>query len=80
MKEVVIEMSNEEKSFQKTNINWLPYIYGDYHLNPYRMGISKEWDLASFNKKGIKNMLKYVHFWEGLGYWLVICRHIILKD
>lgn len=24
MKEVVIEMSNEEKSFQKTNINWYP--------------------------------------------------------
>ena len=24
MKEVVIEMSNEEKSFQKTNINWFP--------------------------------------------------------
>ena len=27
MKEVVIEMSNEEKSFQKTNINWLITIY-----------------------------------------------------
>ncbi len=21
----------------KTNINWLACIYGDYHLNPYRM-------------------------------------------
>ena len=26
-------MNNENK----TNINWLACIYGDYHLNPYRM-------------------------------------------
>ena len=26
----------------KTNINWLACIYGDYHLSPYRMRISKE--------------------------------------
>ena len=27
MKEVVIKMSNEEKNFQKTSINWLITIY-----------------------------------------------------
>ena len=26
----------------KTNINCLSCIYGDYHLNPYKMGASKE--------------------------------------
>ena len=64
----------------KTNINWLACIYDDYHLSPYKMGISKEWDFASFNKnkeKIIKNRLKYTNFWEKLGYWLVICRHIL---
>ncbi len=25
----------------KTNINWLACIYGDYHLNPYNMGAFK---------------------------------------
>ena len=25
----------------KTNINCLSCIYGDYHLNPYKMGIFK---------------------------------------
>ena len=63
----------------KTNINWLACIYGDHHLNPYKMGIFKQWDLASFIKKGRKNeknRLKYVHFWDKLGYWLVICRQI----
>ena len=40
-------MNNENK----TNINWLACIYDDYHLNPYRMGVFKDWDLASFNKK-----------------------------
>ena len=25
----------------KTNINWLACIYGDYHLNLYKMGIFK---------------------------------------
>jgi len=61
----------------KTNINWLACIYGDNHLNPYKMEIFKQWDLASFIKKwrkSKKNRLKYVHFWEKLGYWLVICR------
>jgi len=23
----------------KTNINWLACIYGDYHLNPYKIGL-----------------------------------------
>ena len=26
----------------KTNINCLSCIYGDYHLNPYKMGIFKK--------------------------------------
>ena len=26
----------------KTNINWLACIYGDHHLNPYKMGIFKQ--------------------------------------
>ena len=26
----------------KTNINWLACIYGDYHLNPYKMGVFKD--------------------------------------
>ena len=71
----------EENSFQKTNINWLACIYGDYRLNPYKMGVLKNWDLASFNKKVrkiIKNRLKYTHFWEELEYWLVTCRHIYI--
>ena len=28
-------MNNENK----TNINWLSCIYGDYHLTPYKMGV-----------------------------------------
>ena len=44
-------MNNEEKYLQKTNINCLSCIYGDYHLNLYKMGVFKNWDLASFNKK-----------------------------
>ena len=65
----------------KTNINWLACIYGVHHLNPYKMGAFKNWDLASFNKKGrkiIKSRLKYAHFWEELEYWLVTCRHIFI--
>ena len=34
----------------KTNINCLSCIYGDYHLNPYRMVACENWDFASFNK------------------------------
>ena len=34
----------------KTNINWLACIYDDYHLNPYKIGVFKNWDLASFKK------------------------------
>ena len=33
---------NEEKGFNKTVINWLACIYDDYHLNPYKMRISKK--------------------------------------
>ena len=64
----------------KTNINCLSCIYGDYHLNPYKIGVFKKWDLASFNKrvsKIIRNRLKYPHFWEELEYWLVIYWHIL---
>jgi hypothetical protein len=25
----------------KTNINWLACIYGDYHLKPYKKGVFK---------------------------------------
>ena len=39
----------------KTNINWLACIYGVHHLNPYKMGISKKWDLARFNQKSRNN-------------------------
>lgn len=49
----------------KTNINCLSCIYDDYHLNPYKMGIFKNLDLASFTKKQrkiIKNMVKYTYF------------------
>ena len=50
----------------KTNINWLSCIYGDHHLNPYKMGAFENWDLASFSKKErkiIKIMLQYTQFW-----------------
>ena len=70
----------KEEKLTKVGINWLACIYDDYHLNLYKMGLSKKWDLASFNKKRrkiIKNSLKYTHFWEELEYWLVICRHIL---
>jgi ribosome biogenesis GTPase A len=40
MKEVVIEMSNEEKSFQKTNINWFPG-----HMAKTRREISEQLNL-----------------------------------
>ena len=31
------KMYEDKKSLPSTNINWLSCIYGDYHLNPYRM-------------------------------------------
>ena len=71
---------NEDKVFSNTVINWLACIYDDYRLNPYKMVVYENWDLASFNKKVrkiIKNRVKYTHFWEELEYWLVICRHIL---
>ena len=67
----------------KTNINWLACIYAVHHLSPYRMVVCVNWDHASFNKKEEKiwkNRLKYTHFWEELGDWLVICRHINKKE
>ena len=36
------KMNADKKSLPSTNINWLPCIYGDYHLNPYKMGIFKK--------------------------------------
>ena len=35
-------MSNEEKSLTSVGINCLSCIYGDYHLNPYKMVIFKK--------------------------------------
>ena len=32
---------NDEKVFQKSNINCLSCIYGVHHLNPYKMGAFK---------------------------------------
>ena len=32
---------NDEKVFQKSNINCLSCIYDDYHLNPYKIGAFK---------------------------------------
>ena len=32
---------NEDKVFNKTVINWLACIYGDNHLNLYKMGVFK---------------------------------------
>ena len=35
-------MSNEEKSFPKTSINWLACIYAVHHLNPYEMVVCEK--------------------------------------
>ena len=75
-------MNNENNELRKTVINWLSCIYDDYHLNPYRIVVCVDWDLASFNKKEAKNeknRLKIVYFWEELECWLVICRHILYQ-
>ena len=32
---------NDEKVFQKSNINWLACIYDDYHLKTYKIGVFK---------------------------------------
>ena len=40
-KEVILMSENQDKVFSKTVINWLACIYGDYHLNPYKMGAFK---------------------------------------
>ncbi len=31
----------QENSYHKMNLNCLSCIYGDYHLNPYKMGVFK---------------------------------------
>ena len=57
--------NDNQESFSKVSFSCLSCIYGDYHLNPYKMGVFKNWDLECFNKKGrkiIKNRLKYTHF------------------
>ena len=43
----------------KTNINWLACIYGDYHLNPYKMGFNNE------EKQYISKLLKKYHIIKG---------------
>lgn len=43
--------NKEGKNFQSASINWLACIYGDYHLNSYRMVVCENLDFASFNKK-----------------------------
>ena len=60
--------SEKDNLSAKIQINWLACIYDDYHLNPYKMGTFKKWDLASLKKKKkkLKNRLKYTLFWEGL--------------
>ena len=50
----------------KTNMNWLACIYGDNHLNSYKLGISKKWDLARFNKKNKKNLKNQVKIYSFL--------------
>ncbi len=65
-----------------TNINCLPCIYTVHCLNLYKMGVFKNWDLASFSikrRKTWKNRLKIVYFWEKLGYWLVALWHILYQ-
>ena len=48
------ENSNQNEKFHKVVLNWLSCIYGDYHLNPYKMGIFKKWYLARFYQKTVK--------------------------
>ena len=61
--------NNKKEGFGESVINCLSCIYGDYHLNPYKMGVFKNWHLASFNKKRrkkLKKRFKITHFWEEL--------------
>jgi len=50
-------MNNQdnEKVFQKSQINCLRCIYTVHRLNPYKMGLFSKWDLASFSKKTRNN-------------------------
>ena len=51
-------MSDKDEKLTKVGINWLACIYDDHHLNLYKMGVFKNWDLASFNKKSEKKRKK----------------------
>ena len=31
----------QENSYHKINLNWLACIFGDHHLNPYKMVVFK---------------------------------------
>ena len=33
--------NDNQESFSKVSISWLSCIYGDHHLNPYKMGVFK---------------------------------------
>ena len=44
-------MLSEEKSFTSAVINCLSCIYTVHRLNPYRMEVFKNCDVASFKKK-----------------------------
>ena len=65
---------NNQEVFTKTSINCLPCIYTVHRLNPYRMEVFKNCDVASFNKK----RLNIAHFWEELGYWFVTLWHFLI--
>ena len=49
------DINDEQKVFAHAPIQCLSCIYDDYHLNPYKMEVLKNWDLASFNKIKKKN-------------------------
>lgn len=49
---------NNQEVFTKTSINCLPCIYTVHRLNPYRIGVFKNCDVASF----IKKRLNIAHF------------------
>ena len=34
-------MEEKKEKLPSTRIQWLACIYGDYHLNPYKMGVFK---------------------------------------
>ena len=52
-------MSNEEKSFSKTSINWVIRIYGNTSSNLYKIRILKKWHFTFFLYKKRLIMEKY---------------------